>query len=444
MTYEKNNNSIESPQRRFSYKRMKALRIWSFCCCFVGSVFLLQQKQQVASELITTTTTRNYKNAPQFEKERNNNVMTWDNKRRRLPSGAVHMNNKENSLPQGLITNVIRKQNQTRQDFVLPRAFTPWPSNLTLPCVKAEEDWISMRVHNSPAQDGFLYLKGFKTGSSTSSGINLRIARNVALRKGEFDMCKCRFDHGMARERFHARHKDTSFLWTIIREPAHRVVSAFFHFRVSRNNVEPTDENYKRYISDPQNVEDHYLKSLYPYDVFNRTIHNPIDVTNTIFNEYNFIGITERMDESAVAIMMLLNLKIGDILYLSSKKHGGYDDGGGMGCKLIQPSFMTPTIQEFFNSHEWNELVKYDLMLYKAAYKSLDLTIESLGKEKFNENLKKFKEALKYAEEKCLESTIFPCDHGYFHQHNATDCLWNDSGCGTTCLDEVASELGLW
>ena len=158
-----------------------------------------------------------------------------------------------------------------------------------------------------------------------------------------------------------------------------------------------------------------------------------------------FKGITERMEESAVALMMLLNLKMSDILFLSAKGKGGYDDGGGkgQGCTYIWPSFLSPGMQEFFDTNdEWKEMIQYDVAIYKAANASLDLTIEALGRDFFAENLARFKHAREEAQRQCLPTVVFPCDSGGA-LHKNTDCLWNDSGCGTTCLDRVAEELGL-
>jgi hypothetical protein len=142
---------------------------------------------------------------------------------------------------------------------------------------------------------------------------------------------------------------------------------------------------------------------------------------------------------------MAVNLKISDILYLSAKKQGGYDDGGGgYGCSLIQPSFISPGMKEYFQSDEWRQKIQYDLTLYVAVNRSLDLTIDYLGREEFEVNLDKYKRAQAEASERCLPTTVFPCDEwGAPHGPDETDCLWNDSGCGITCLDEVARDLNM-
>lgn len=330
---------------------------------------------------------------------------------------------------------------------ITPRNFDPWPANKSLPCFEAEENWVSMDIQRKPSQVGFLYLKPYKTGSSTGSGINLRISRNVAKQFG-YNMCKLRFEHGPdgtpGITLFRNRSHEDSFLWTVLREPTARSISAFFHFGVSRLRIEPTNENFLGYINNI--TQDYYLDALYTEKRFlGRHVDNPIEVCNSILKEFNFIGITERMDESAVALMMLLNLNLNDILYLSAKVKGGYDDGGGKyGCTIIQPSFVTPEMEKYFASKKWKNRMKYEVALYDAANKSLDMTIDALGRIKFEENLAAFRNVAKIASDTCAEVTKFPCDEwGRKRDKKETDCLWNDSGCGTTCLDQVAAELKL-
>lgn len=328
---------------------------------------------------------------------------------------------------------------------IIPRAFVPLSSETPLPCLPAEKDWKNADVQHTPSKEGFLYLKPHKTGSSTCAGMNLRISRNVAKRQTSmFDMCKTRHMHGRGSLLFKDRIRDRSFLWTIIRDPKARSISSFFHFGVSRRDRTPKDKYFQRYIT-KRSSRDYYLNYMYTGGFVNREVDDPVEVANAIVREYDFIGVLERMEESSVALMMLLNLKLADILYLRSKTNGGYDAGGRNGCTYIAPSFVTHGMKKFFKSDEWNDFVKYDLALYHAVNKSLDMTIDILGRDLFQENLEKFKIALGEAESKCLPTAVFPCDqNGTFHSPSETDCLWSDSGCGTTCLDQVATDLGLW
>ena len=78
---------------------------------------------------------------------------------------------------------------QTNFSGILARSFEPWAH--PLPCFEPEEDWQAIELQNSPAESGFLFVKPYKTGSSTTSGINLRIARNVAARnEANFGICR--------------------------------------------------------------------------------------------------------------------------------------------------------------------------------------------------------------------------------------------------------------
>ena len=83
---------------------------------------------------------------------------------------------------------------QTNFSGILARSFEPWEH--PLPCFEPEQEWQTIEVQNSPADSGFLFVKPYKTGSSTSSGINLRIARNVAIRQDtKFGICRCKAMH---------------------------------------------------------------------------------------------------------------------------------------------------------------------------------------------------------------------------------------------------------
>jgi hypothetical protein len=334
---------------------------------------------------------------------------------------------------------------------ITARAFEGWPAETTLPCFPADKNWKDTSSQVSPAIKGFFYLKPYKTGSSTTSGVQLRISRNVARRRRDVDseMCKSRFDHGPdltpGYTLFKNRNPSESFLWTTLREPTARAVSQFFHFKVSRHKSEPSDSNFKSFLNETHHMQDYYYRALYNKAPFSRDNYDPVVVGNNILASYNFIGITERLDESFVVMMMQLNIKIADILHLNAKTRGGYDAGGGPGhrCTYIWPSFVSPGMQAYFNSTQWKDTIKYDMLLYQAVNRSLDMTIDKLGRDLFNENLAKFKNAQEKAVRRCLPTTIFPCDSGG-KRSKETDCLWNDSGCGAKCLDALATELDLW
>jgi hypothetical protein len=319
------------------------------------------------------------------------------------------------------------------------RAFEPYPHDL--PCCAAD-NWTDYRVLRSPSRKGFIMIKLMKTGGSTAAGINLRIARNVGRRYRNGMMCKVRNDHATVRSlQLAQRFQNKSFLWTILRDPTKRITSQFFHFQVSRNKVQPTDLNFKNYTMNHSGPH-HYLHTLTLAPQGPIMLGDHEKLGSEIFQEFNFIGVTERMDESAVALQMLLNLTTGDVLFLNAKSSGGFDDGmSNVGCAYIVPSFLSPGMKEFFDQPQWKNSI--DVQLYRAANRSLDLTIERLGKERFQTQLARFQNAQQVVRETCGPSVVLPCGPDG-RRNRKHDCLWNDSGCGTVCLDKVAESLNLY
>ena len=198
----------------------------------------------------------------------------------------------------------LNATNVTIAREIVPRAFHRWPANRPLPCSPTELDRNEHTVSKRRGTDtGFLFLKPFKTGSSSSAGIHLRIARNVARRQDFADnvTCKAIFDHGPqpfpAHSMFSNRTAENTFLWTVIREPSKRVVSAVFHFFVSRRKQEPSVVNFERFLmgNGKHKYRDYYLRSLHTGKQFQREVDDPIDAANDILESYDFIGITERL-----------------------------------------------------------------------------------------------------------------------------------------------------
>jgi len=365
---------------------------------------------------------------------------------------------------------------------VIARSFDLWPASDPLPCYEPEPRWFGQSAQTSPASRGLFFMKPYKTGSSTAAGIHLRIAKNQARRAASgrkggplpgregrfsaFDLCRVRFDHAVARYLYSSdaegprERRPGSFLWTVIRDPTDRAVSQFFHFIVGRHKVEPSDRNFRKALErGAVMTTDYYLYILtmddytyedggHPGNATATTVirsHDPIRIANGILAEYDFIGITERFDESIVALQMLLGLSTADVLYLSAKHKGSYDDGGGKGhCDYIWPSFVSSGMRRYFASDEWHDRIRYDSLLYRAANRSLDLTIdEKFGRSAFERQLSRFVNARRVAQEECFPEAIFPCSEGGEY-NNQTNCIWNDSGCGNDCLDRVATELNLW
>jgi hypothetical protein len=361
-------------------------------------------------------------------------------------------------------TNFLKGKNDHHSSFygepllIQPRAY---PKVTNLPCYEDDPTTIANNFPNPRRQNhthGILFVKPMKVGGSTVSGIQLRIAVQRNCTVGTFK-------HTLAKE-FAGRSKSESFLYSWLRDPTSRVVSEWFHFYVARRKFEPTDANFLKFIQNGKLRSQNYYINVHSMQTNENnniepdgiihdknapsTVPSSIDlsqISSTLLSNYNFMGITERFDESVVVLQLILGLSTSDVLYLKAKSSGGFDGGSFKDkCFFIVPSFVSRGMREYFESHEWRERIKYDQDLYRAANRSLDRTIdETIGRDVFDKALGKFRHAQQLVQLHCASTVKFPCSEGGEKRPiNETDCLWGDSGCGNACVDHVVSNYNLY
>jgi hypothetical protein len=306
---------------------------------------------------------------------------------------------------------------------------------------------------NSNQHPGLLFVKVPKTASSTLAGINIRIARKVGERtlpKGFFFnkniICSHSFHHG--RDLL-LQKRANQLVWSFVRDPAVRAQSAFFHFQVSRKGVWPTIGHLINYMSEESsNFQFLYLsKHTNPKQLLQIQHHDESSlIREYVLNEYDFLGIVERWTESLAVMVLLWNLQVEDVIVLSSKLAGGYDDGRYQkaGCVKIQRPSVAQSkddktyLQSYLNTtfHQENTV---DYELYAMADQRLTTTIQSLGVERVREVQQRIKKFQSLIKEHCLPSALFPCSSNGTWQYEKAkdDCYWFDSGCGYPCIDQV-------
>ena len=156
------------------------------------------------------------------------------------------------------------------------------------------------------------------------------------------------------------------------------------------------------------------------------------------YPQINFIhSLTERFDESLVALRFLLGLDAGDILYVPAKMSGGYDSRPQ--CNKIPDKIKWPELKDYYNSPTWkkNHLLMDEI--HAAVNRSLDLTIENIGMDKFEAALAEHKYLLSLGTKECEPKAIFPCSRDGVSQmkESMKSCYYKDHGCGYACLDEL-------
>jgi hypothetical protein len=100
---------------------------------------------------------------------------------------------------------------------------------------------------------------------------------------------------------------------------------------------------------------------------------DPFLAASEIIHDYDFIAIAERLDESLVVLSLLLDIPLGDVLHLDSKRSEGYDGEGGRGrCFWMVPTNLTAEMQSYLETPQWKAHVLAERALYQAARYSLD------------------------------------------------------------------------
>jgi len=377
------------------------------------------------------------------------------------------------------------------------------------PCHPPGKEEKNQLMIMEPAHEGILFQRPTKVGSTTMTNIVLRLVHNradVEVQKlknstnttsnREINQlwknpshCKHRAMHGPSINlEYPIRNRKKSFLFSLVREPAKRAISEFFHFVVTAGQKEPTDKNFVSHVI-RQGANNFVIRHLtytniHPrmsaeYEIFLKSFteqnqnqtHAPFltrpwveatkpakpavnytEIVQDILEDYDFIAVTERMDESLVAMKLLLGLSVEDILYAkAARSAGSFSNGAPVAtrpCFYIIPSFLTTNMNDFFytpgKNQQWLEYSRGDALLHKAADASLDRTIDEVfGRERFQHELMEFQNALAYAQAICASEPdliLSLCDEGgnsVRHDPNRkTTCyIWGE-GCDHKCLNE--------
>jgi hypothetical protein len=329
-----------------------------------------------------------------------------------------------------------------------------------------------------------------KLGSQTNAISNISLLQQWSSRKSQVtssidgvSMCLANYRHGAASQIVASdawpylwnqtrdnvddhqqgitwRHKRATQLrvWTMVREPTTRALSAFFYLENTRKGIEPTIDNIIAYLHNPQSkpaVYDHYRKWLITSKMTEEHwMSRGPDFIRQIITDFDFIGVTERFDESLVVLSFLWQIPLGDLLYLSpAKAHGSWalwQQGNRQYCSLVReppPSILqSPQIQEYLRSSEWHDRVYWDQRIYQSAVASLDATIASIGVNRVQERLEAFRAAQAVAAQACPPVAYQPCQPNGAMLQQSNDqgsgiCYDADMGCGHACLDRVADSL---
>jgi hypothetical protein len=317
-------------------------------------------------------------------------------------------------------------------------------------------------------ESGIILIKVTKAASSTSAGVAIRIATR-------HNCSNIQWRHRLANEVQYIPTK--TFLMTTIREPASRAVSTIFFHTLSRQKSGPkfviTDNMVLQQLQTL--THNHYgaisagqggfqLRYIYPHGhITEYSAWTPIrpgrvvnastvieNVRKTI-ETYDFILLPERMDESLVAMALLLQIDVGDVLVTSSKVAGTsqyhllHPNKRTFHCLATRSSYVTPVVARFLQSNQWRAMNYGDYVLYEVVQQSLDRTIhDTIGLERFQAALQRYRTLKQLEQVHCAPHVQFPCSNDGVPQLNVAkeNCylFYFDFGCGYPCIDNIIQQ----
>ena len=81
-------------------------------------------------------------------------------------------------------------------------------------------------------------------------------------------------------------------------------------------------------------------------------------------------------------------------------------------------------------------MIKIDTLLHDAVERSIDRTIEYVGRALVDSKVKEFMDAKAVLDKKCPVVTICNADGKFVPENERTKCVKEDVGCGYECIQE--------
>jgi len=308
-----------------------------------------------------------------------------------------------------------------------------------------------------------IYIKVPKTASSTTGGIARRLAIKHGL-SGVGDMEWISQEPGVwANHKTRAKLDDKirklklpAFTFTCLRDPVDRCLSEFY-MKVSRGHCQSplchdefanTTPDKMRWMQD--RCRDFQLAYIAPPDLVSEAVAAAPAYSSTderrraaklvVSRGYNFIGVDELYDESAVILASQLGANLTDVLYLPAKVSGAAAAEDPMtGRPLIQhpPLDEEPQeVREYAASDEFKQANVGDYALLEFATAAIHRRLEADAR--LRAQLEHFSRLRDAAERDCGAQAA---DEGYTPYEQSENCYWSDNGCGYRCLDEFVESF---
>lgn len=303
-----------------------------------------------------------------------------------------------------------------------------------------------------------VYVKVIKAASSTTGGVARRVCVYFKLNHCTNAVFPGRkLEPGLwANHRSYKklngqlqRMAKPRFTYTILRDPAKRSMSYYYHFTASKKvrlffdgsqNIsltkgQPHDGEKLEKIKYQKNWQYHY--TCLPTD--GKRFENGGETVESCMSHYDFVGLAERYDESMLVLRSRMMARFGKPIpmnrfwYVSSKvasDRGGRSDGAGFRFVHHKPLDQESRALQDYIANEYMADNTIDYEMIDRINKDLDVHIQAAGPQ-FATDLHVFKCQMKVAATVC----------GHHTNNQKMKCYWNDNGCNYLCLDMVADYI---
>jgi len=324
------------------------------------------------------------------------------------------------------------------------------PSNNTNWC---QESTTTDYLEKDPTKPnkGMYLVKVPKAGSSTAAAVSLQITDSVAEEKGFSKPCVSHINHSP----HYVSRTRPFFMWSTVRQPDRRTLSMYFFKNVSHLGNSYDSENLISMLDDEKNFQIKFMSKKLRSNTTS-SIYKTLEEKDKllasvykIFHNYDFIAVTERMDESLVVMKLLFGLKDETIVVLDSKRSGssfipvkgvGEFEGRNV-CHKIQPSFTTDDVDRHIAVDGEYRSTNLDYFLHAVADRSLDRTIDMLGRDRVRKELLRHQQLRQVAVDACQENVELPCTKEGGFTKKSRDCYYHNIGCGHRCMMDTIQDL---
>ena len=350
-----------------------------------------------------------------------------------------------------LILVVVKRPSHVSSSIALP-AFSQSTSLAIFPADRKQvAAWGTVIT---PFPKSFWYVKNFKVGGSTMAGIFRQICAHYGVACLVPQTASTHFSSPLEiRDAAHlaksvgyehaalVNHQEyvpqaachlgeDIFLFTTIRHPVSRVLSRYFYRLIGDevvNRPYTYDDGIRCIAQLTSNKTCALLQGFERHVVVRdgNTVYNYIKgdkkTPKEAFDQYDFVFVTERFDESLIAFMLQYGLRFEDMAYLKSKDRSAV---------YPHASILPKHIIEFLVKNNPKDIELFDL-----ANESLNQRIQNLKESgyPFDDILRQFKEVNALVEAKCSNYKQWYSDHNF----NTVYSYYNDNAIGTRCIRAV-------